>query len=177
MALIESADDLGTGTVVTAPNDPLRLTVWHSLEKATHRATLQFEACNQLPFKMEGITIRSISINNFQQELFLFPIPAEVYFLPFVSLCCIRGMVFAAAFVAQYYYWDISTHTILNAVYSLKLPAERRRHYLCMKLSAVGKIVSPAILMKPGCRFSHQTQPIVAEYVINGQITCLEPFF
>ena len=58
MALIENAGSMGNGTVVTSPNDPLRLTVWHSLDRATHRATLQFEAYNQLPFKLEALTIR-----------------------------------------------------------------------------------------------------------------------
>ena len=58
MALIEDSSSSGNGTIVSSPNDPIRLTIWHTLDLETHRATLQFEAYNQLPLALEGVTIR-----------------------------------------------------------------------------------------------------------------------
>lgn len=58
MAFIENTDNMGPGTVLTSPNDPLRLTVWHTLDKLSSRATLQFEAHNQVGISLEGVTIR-----------------------------------------------------------------------------------------------------------------------
>lgn len=60
MALIENSGSMGNGTILTSPNDPLRLTVCHLLDKASYRATLQFEAYNPLPLDLEGVTIRCV---------------------------------------------------------------------------------------------------------------------
>lgn len=46
------------GTEVTGPEDPLRLTVWHSLDRPTHVLTLGFQAYNRLTVEIKGAGIR-----------------------------------------------------------------------------------------------------------------------
>ena len=48
MEMIGETDDMGRGALLTAPNDPLSLTVWHDLDWEASRLTLQFEAVNEL---------------------------------------------------------------------------------------------------------------------------------
>ena len=58
MSLLTEEGDMGPGTVLTAPDDPLRLTAWHSVDRAAATASLQFEAYNQLDVTLEGATIK-----------------------------------------------------------------------------------------------------------------------
>ena len=60
LALIGDGKEMGSGTILTAPNDPRRLTVWHTLDTAGSRASLQFEAYNQLDTALQGVAIRSV---------------------------------------------------------------------------------------------------------------------
>jgi hypothetical protein len=62
LALIGDGEEMGSGTILTAPDDPLRLTVWHTLEVGSSRASLQFEAYNQLNVSLQGVAIRSSHI-------------------------------------------------------------------------------------------------------------------
>lgn len=61
--LLSNASEMGRGTVLTGANDALRLTAWHKLDSQAARATLQFEAFNQLGIQLEGVTIKSASIS------------------------------------------------------------------------------------------------------------------
>ena len=58
MALISDAGEMGRGTVLTAPNDPLQLTAWHIMDAQSSRVTLQFQAHNQMNIVIEGVTIK-----------------------------------------------------------------------------------------------------------------------
>ena len=53
-----SSGQEAAGTEVTGPEDPLRLTVWHSLDTATRALTLGFQAYNRLTVEIKGAGIR-----------------------------------------------------------------------------------------------------------------------
>lgn len=56
--MIGETGDMGNGQLLTAPNDPLSLTAWHSLDWQASRLTLQFEAVNELKVPISGAQIR-----------------------------------------------------------------------------------------------------------------------
>ena len=53
-----SSGQEAAGSEVTGPEDPLRLTVWHSLDRPTHVLTLGFQAYNRLTVEIKGAGIR-----------------------------------------------------------------------------------------------------------------------
>jgi hypothetical protein len=58
LALIGDGEEMGSGTILTAPDDPLRLTVWHTLEVGSSRASLQFEHYRKLFLALcDGATV------------------------------------------------------------------------------------------------------------------------
>ena len=57
MSLISGAE-AGGGTELSGPNDPLRLTAWHSVDASSATIVLRFEAVNQLAVRLENVTLR-----------------------------------------------------------------------------------------------------------------------
>lgn len=62
MQIFDMAASIGggaeAGTEVTGPQDPLRLTIWHTLNTATLTLTVRFQAFNRLTVEIKGAGVR-----------------------------------------------------------------------------------------------------------------------